>query len=421
MKKIGLALALLSMTACTVTSETSTSAGSCTPLTAATSVVGTSNVVPITVGCGYVNQPCVSVTVCVPGFTDGAHCGVIHNILLDTGSYGLRLFGCAASAIPLATEQNNSLNVYECVSYLDGTVDWGPIVNADVYMANEKAPHIPVQIISSDSSNVPAQCLSDPGAHLETDPSASGFNGILGVGLQTLDTNPSGGYWDCDNNGNCLGPDNGLTNSQVVANPVAAATANGNNKGVILSFAFGHPNPNTGLSGITGTMTLGINNGGNTNPTGNPTVFQSDGSMNIQTTYSAHTYPAFIDSGSNLLDFPNPTSQTVCSDANASGLYCANFSPNVTMFSTIGNDGTSGAFSFNIVNADSLLSFGNTAYNNIGAYLGPPNSSAEFDWGFPFFLNNTVYVQFAGTNTGASPGFGPSTNGAWAWVPGSWP
>ena len=55
------------------------------------------NVLPLTVNgstCGgpsasYPNKPCVSVQVCVPGTTT---CVTVNNLLLDTGSYGLRLF-----------------------------------------------------------------------------------------------------------------------------------------------------------------------------------------------------------------------------------------------------------------------------------------------------------------------------------------
>ena len=37
----------------------------------------------------YINKPCVSVTVCTPGTST---CQTIDDILLDTGSFGLRIF-----------------------------------------------------------------------------------------------------------------------------------------------------------------------------------------------------------------------------------------------------------------------------------------------------------------------------------------
>ena len=52
------------------------------------------NVLPVNVSCGYVNEPCVSVIVCNPTNTN---CVTVDNILLDTGSYGLRVFASAIS------------------------------------------------------------------------------------------------------------------------------------------------------------------------------------------------------------------------------------------------------------------------------------------------------------------------------------
>src|ERR1700686_1097756 len=58
-------------------------------------VTGTeANVVSITMNCNYINEPCVSVTICSPS---GANCQTINNILLDTGSYGLRVFSSVMS------------------------------------------------------------------------------------------------------------------------------------------------------------------------------------------------------------------------------------------------------------------------------------------------------------------------------------
>src|ERR1700687_2414070 len=60
--------------------------------------VSGSNVLSITVNgslcsastsAGYPNKPCVSVTICKPGTST---CQTIDDILLDTGSFGLRIF-----------------------------------------------------------------------------------------------------------------------------------------------------------------------------------------------------------------------------------------------------------------------------------------------------------------------------------------
>ena len=50
------------------------------------------NALPLTVGCNYQNEPCVTVKICIPGQTGSTNCRTIPNVLVDTGSNGLRLF-----------------------------------------------------------------------------------------------------------------------------------------------------------------------------------------------------------------------------------------------------------------------------------------------------------------------------------------
>ena len=65
-------------------------------------VVPGDNVMAVSVAgvhCGgspYVNEPCVEVTVCEPGTST---CATVDNVLLDTGSYGLRLFAQALGGL----------------------------------------------------------------------------------------------------------------------------------------------------------------------------------------------------------------------------------------------------------------------------------------------------------------------------------
>jgi len=78
----------------------------------------------------YLNEPCVSVTVCTPGTTD---CQTIPNILLDTGSFGLRIFKQALS-VPLTQVASGPGLLAECVQYADGTSTWGPVQTAGVIL-----------------------------------------------------------------------------------------------------------------------------------------------------------------------------------------------------------------------------------------------------------------------------------------------
>src|SRR5512144_1296331 len=78
---------------------------------------------------GYVNKPCVSVTVCSPNSTTA--CQTINDILLDTGSSGLRLFKQALS-VALTQVTNGTGLLAECAHFADGSSDWGPVQRADV-------------------------------------------------------------------------------------------------------------------------------------------------------------------------------------------------------------------------------------------------------------------------------------------------
>jgi len=101
------------------------------------------NVQPIKVSSafvfGYINDLLTSVTICVPGTTT---CQIIPNILVDTGSSGLRLIGSQLSlALPAVTSENAPLG--ECFEFVDSYV-WGPVVTADVELADEKAAAVPI-------------------------------------------------------------------------------------------------------------------------------------------------------------------------------------------------------------------------------------------------------------------------------------
>src|SRR5664280_392000 len=127
----------------------------------------------------YPNKPCVSVTVCSPGTST---CQTIDDILLDTGSYGLRIFKSLLTGISLTQVISGSGSLTECVQYADGSADWGPVQTADVVLGNEPAVRVPIQIIDSTFSGYNS-CSLNGQYTLDTSPSEAGFNGILGVGL----------------------------------------------------------------------------------------------------------------------------------------------------------------------------------------------------------------------------------------------
>ena len=132
------------------------------------------------------NLPLISVTVCEPG--NASRCNTINNVLLDTGSYGLRLF---SSLLSLNLPQNSVAGkpLYEKTDFLSGSV-WGSVVNADVYLADQKAPNIQIQLMQSTYP----QSMTSSTANFYTTPNALGANGILGVGALLQDCGASCAY-----------------------------------------------------------------------------------------------------------------------------------------------------------------------------------------------------------------------------------
>src|SRR4051812_13285917 len=76
-----------------------------------------SNVLPVEIDdqCGAMNRPCASVTICVPGTND---CQTIDHLLIDTGSFGLRVYDSVLTLnLPAETDASGKA-VAECVSFV---------------------------------------------------------------------------------------------------------------------------------------------------------------------------------------------------------------------------------------------------------------------------------------------------------------
>lgn len=406
-----------------------------TPIpTSATSTIPVYVADPSTTGkYGYFNEPLVSVTVCTPNHTLGTQCQTISNVLLDTGSFGLRVFSSAisnstilASLTPVTiTESSQTLNLAECAQFGSGA-DWGSVNYADVVLGGQTATNIPIQLIDISYGSIPSSCAA---LCPDTDPCTAGYNGILGVGMFAQDCGNSYGnqcgsttpvlppyvpqYFGCTSatGGTCSSQTSGgaeytVTVAKQVVNPIAAFGATYNNGGSLTL-------PNISSSGAaaitTGTFTIGIpttQTASNVYPA-DPGGMQDYG-LDFNTVYAGNTYgygssdprynTAFIDSGSNTISFDGNLTQ--CSDS--PGFYCPSSTQNLTAYMQ-GYQGTpSVAVNFSIANLDYLsVNFSTppglySAFNDIGT-VGTMGEYTIFDWGLPFFFNRTVYVGLLGT------------------------
>jgi hypothetical protein len=353
------------------------------------------NVIPVIVGCGYINEPCVSVTVCVSGTTT---CRTINNVLLDTGSFGLRLFSSVLSGLALtpSTDTASGNPIAECVRYGDGSSTWGPIKRADVKLAQRQANNIPIQIIDANfaTGHIPTNCTNNL-----TGPSTALFNGILGVGLFAEDcgigctrtinlSNSSFPYFSCSST-TCSPVVVSIANQ--VTNPVPMFSSD--NNGVIVQL---NDISTTQAPFVDGFLVFGIGTQDFNQPTTGQKTFAADTSANIRTTFKGQEFEAFIDSGSNGIFFPTTTGIPACSNGN--GFYCPTSTTDLS--ATIsGKSGTpTELVNFQIINPNTLLE--TTGVADIGG-----NYDSGFDWGLPFFLGRTIYfgIESKASNLGVGP------------------
>jgi hypothetical protein len=385
-----------------------------------------SNVVTLTVGpgptaagSGTFNIPYVSVKVCNPGTTT---CATINNVLVDTGSIGLRVMASAlqSAGVTLANTADPSSpghSIAECLPFADGYT-WGPVATADVSLGGELASSLSVNIINDNGSypaTVPASCTSMSTNTSLNSVTAFDANGVLGVGVFDQDcgsscadcasltngcnTPMSDLYYSCNTGANTCAFTPVAMTAQV-RNPVALFATD--NNGVIVELP---TLPLAGQATASGSLIFGIATQSN-NGLGAAFVLTADSSGNFTTTYKGQALSgSFIDSGSNGYYFPD-SAITVCTntmaDPHASDFYC----PNSTLTLSATNQGQNGL--------TSLVPFEITSLNSLnGVYAsatigGPATANAAlgpyFDWGLPFFYGKHVFTAIEGKPAGSAVG-----------------
>jgi len=362
------------------------------------------NVQAITVNAGptgnYANGLFTSVTVCAPGTSN---CQTVSGVLVDTGSYGLRVL---SSALKLSLPQQNDSGgnpVVECAQFVLG-ITWGPVKTAEIKLGGEQANSVPVEVIGDPAySTVPAGC-SGHGTPQQT-LAALGANGILGVGSFIADCgsacaasgsgNP-GFYYGCPTASSCQIIAEPV--SQQVQNPVAFFAAD--NNGVMVQL----PAVSASTASVSGSLVFGIGTQSN-NSLGGAKVFKLDNFGNFTTTYKSKAYPGFLDTGSNAYFFLDSatTGITDC-PSQENGFYCPSSPASVSATNT-GANSTSSNVSFTVDNAATLFA---NATDSVFPTLAGPNAGA-FDWGLPFFFGRNVFTAI---ETKSTPG---GTGPFWAY------
>jgi hypothetical protein len=379
----------------------------------AANVVGiTVDLGPVAANDGSFNIPFTTVTVCAPGTSS---CATINNVLVDTGSYGLRLMASVLKAAGLAlsntTDPANASNTLaECLPFADGFT-WGALSSVDLRIGGESANNVPINIIDDTgafAASPPASCSSF-GTSLDT-VSALGANGVLGIGVFVADcgvncadcASYSGGcnngndtYYSCATSANsCAFTPVALANQ--VSNPVSLFAAD--NNGVIVQMP---ALPAGGAPSASGYLVFGIGTQSN-NGLGSAVVLTTDDAGDIITQFNGQSLSnSFFDTGSNALYFDD-SSIPAC--PSGSGFYC----PSSTLsFSATnqGQNGLSSTASFQIADLNGL-SNANFALDDVGGQTSDVIGLGGnyFDWGLPFFYGRAVFTAFEGRSAGSSVG-----------------
>ncbi len=358
------------------------------------------NVQPVTVAND--NALYTTVTICVPGtFT----CQSIENVLVDTGSTGLRILA-SQLIIPVSYTTDASNNpIGNCIQFANSTYQWGPIASVSIQMAGEVAASVPMQIVSPFNFPAVPQGCSAGGTPAQSVEDLAGANGILGVGLFEQDcgvacasTAPPAVYYSCPSTGCVL---TSLAVSAQLQNPVWMFPQDNNGLAIVLPAVAA-----TGAVSVTGSMIFGIGTQSD-NALGAAQAQAASNVGNITTTLNGVAYPqSFIDSGSNGYFFLDAATAGLpaCAAGIAAGFYCPASPVNFTAINTGPNPNgsslpVSANVAFSIANALTLFTSGGAAFNNLGGA-----NHGVFDWGLPFFFGRVVFIGIEGQTSPAGAG-----------------
>lgn len=350
-------------------------------------------------GYSYVNLPYVTVIVCAPG--SDSNCQAIDNVLVDTGSTGLRIVSSALSpSLSLAGKTDSGGNpLAECTQFAGG-YSWGPVKLADVKIAGEQASSLAIQVIGDPGfAPTPANCAAT-GPPLNNAHSLRA-NGVLGVGTFRQDCGNAcaqsaslGIYYVCPPTG-CQSTR--LPLAEQLQNPVSKFAVN--NNGVILEL------PSiaaAGAEGASGALVFGIGTQAN-NRLGSASVLTLNPTTGMLTTlYKGRSISnSYFDSGTNAIYFQD-SAIPACTGATAAGCYCPASTQDLTAV-VQGTNGTGVEVNFSVANADALITDnpGFSAFDNLAS---PKASSLTFSWGLPFFYGRDVFVAIEGAHTPGGSG-----------------
>ncbi|MGN4154908.1 DUF3443 family protein [Burkholderia gladioli] len=353
------------------------------------------------------NRLLTSVTLCSD--STEKNCQTIDNIVVDTGSVGLKVYNYAVAdgGASLADERDAEGNLIGiCARYASGYA-WGRMKVVTLKMAGETARNLPIAVIngapvsSSDSVvdlnslQVPSQCSTVNGVSQIRKFRDS--NGILGVGTPFSDCGDcavSTNYFSCASSGSCL--PTFLPSHMQTTQPVASFTAD--NNGLIIQL----PNvDNFSVVPIVGQMIFGIGTQSNNQAVG-VTAFSLNSAGRGLIAMNGAISHVLVDSGTSVYEFQSGMS------VNTNKFYAPSAATRVSatlsgVDSTGLGQNNQGSINFDVIDPASAIAARAVAIGGIATPLADANAAVVL--GLPFFFGKRLYFGINGRNS--SLGTGP--------------
>lgn len=353
------------------------------------------NRIPVVVSLGpnsnLLNGIFASITIC----NSSNVCQVVNNVLMDTGSVGVRILGSALPANFLSASPVSGGGTYgTCTAFADGYT-WGDQASATVTLGGLTTTQpIKIQVIGQSNYPVPSPCSSGNGA-AKNDLSSLQANGIIGIGLFERDcgsgcvNNATNIYYTC-NAGACTTTKMSILNQ--TSNPIFSMPAPYNNGNVISL-------PNISPGGdknVAGNIYLGINTTANNTITPK-TILNTDNSGYVTASFLGQKFTSsFLDSGSGIYGI-NTSQIPLCTQNGFTNYYCPASSTNVDVnFTSNVNALQSGLSTIVIDNTYNLLKSNNNAYYNMANQFLWASSA---DMGLTFFFGKNVATGLEGSSS----------------------
>lgn len=334
------------------------------------------------------NRLVVSVKICEPG---SSRCATIDNVMVDTGSTGLRL---EASAVPSWLNLPPFLGpdhrqMAECLHFVHDDA-WGFLYRGDVHMGGLTAAGLPLQIIADGNAPQPASCPVST-----VHPTS---NGTLGLSPDLTDCRGAcrqnfsrPGVYTCGN-GTCVPIQGKVGPAYRLLNPVAALPKH--NNGVVFDLP---ASPAEGAAEIAGTLTFGVETSDN-NRLNASRFLRLDERDHFTTVYDGLGYPeSYIDSGTETFVLADDLLPRCGGMGRA---YCADPERQLEAV-MVGNDGARLPMRFAVGDYRSSRQHRVGASGNVAVAADP--ASRAFVWGAPFFLGKRVSIVLDGMSIPGAP------------------